>query len=149
MDIARCSCEFQFNNFQGDQEKLSEWFSTFQFQVSRRNLTGEIDPNGPVITYNTKSGNDQYPGMNLTDPAEYADCAAHDLHPYKRNYPLQTILAQLQPAGISCFLYYSRWVEFRGREDRIVKIFHIHDGLAEEMQMFCNEDYIRSGKELH
>ena len=148
MDIAKFSCEFQINNFQGNWEKLSEWFNTFQFQVTRRNLTGEIDPNGPVITYNTKSGTDQYPGVDLTDPAEYADCAAHDLHPYKRNYPLQTILAQLQPAGISCFLYCSRWMKFLGRKDYIVKIFHIHDGLAEEMQMFCHEDSIRSGKEL-
>ena len=148
MDIARFSCEFQINNFQGDQEKLAEWFDTFRFQVTRRNLAGDIDPNGPVITYNTKSGTDQYPGVDLTDPAEYADCAAHDLHPYRRNYPLQTILAKLQPAGISCFLYYSRWMKFRGHDDYIVKIFHIHDGLAEEMQIFCNEDSIRSGNEL-
>ena len=149
MDIARFSCEFQINNFQGDQEKLSEWFSTFQFQVSHRNLTGEIVPNGPVITYNTKSGNDQYPGMDLTEPAEYVDCAAHDLHPFKRNYPLQTILAQLQPTGIPCFLYFSKWMEFRGHEDYVVKNFYIHDGTAETMQIFCNEDSIRSGKELH
>ena len=147
MDSVRFSCEFQIDNFRGSREKLSEWFGTFRFQVTRRNLTGEIDPNGPVITYNTRSGTDQYPGVDLTDPAEYADCAAHDLHPFKRNCPLQTILAQLQPAGIPCFLYYSGWTEFRGRENHISKIFHIHDGLPEEMQIFCNEEPCGSWKE--
>ena len=148
MNEARISHEFQINNFQGDQEKLAEWFDTFRFQVTRRNLTGDIDPNGPVITYNTNSGSDQYPGADLTDPAEYEDCAAHDLHPFKKNVPLQNILAQLQPAGIPCFLYYSRWAEFRGRENYIAKNFYIYDGSAEEMQIFCNEDHVQSWKAL-
>lgn len=148
MDIARLSCEFQINNFQGDWEKLSEWFETFGFQITRRNQTGEIDPSGPIITYNTSSGSNRYPGVDLTDPAEYEDCAAHDLHPFRKNYPLQTVLAQLQPAGIPCFLYYFRWAEFRGREDYIVKNFYIHDGMAEEMQMFCSEDPMQSWQEL-
>ena len=148
MNEVRLSYEFQINNFQGDQEKLAEWFDTFRFQITRRNLAGEIDPDGPVITYNTCSGSNQYPGADLTDPAEYEDCAAHELHPFQKNYPLQTILAQLQPAGIPCFLYYSRWAEFRGREDYIVKNFYIHDGTAEEMQIFCNEDPVKSWKEL-
>ena len=148
MEKARLSYEFQINNFQGNREKLEEWFDTFGFQVARRNLAGEIDPNGPIITYNTNSGDNQYPGADLTDPAEYEDCAAHDLHPFRKNYPLQTVLAQLQPAGIPCFLYYFRWAEFRGREDYMVKNFYIHDGSAEEMQMFCSEDPVQSWKEL-
>ena len=148
MNEARISYEFQINNFQGNWEKLVKWFDTFRFQITRRNLAGEIDPNGPVITYNTNSGTDQYPGADLTDPGEYEDCAAHELHPFNKNYPLQTVLAQLQPAGIPCFLYYSRWAEFRGRENYTVKNFYIHDGTAEEMQMFCYEDPIPSWKEL-
>ena len=148
MEIANISFEFQINNFRGDREKLSEWFDTFGFQITRRNPAGDIDPNGSVITYNTVSGNDQYPGVDLTDPAEYEDCAAHDLHPYRRNYPLQTILARLQPAGIPCFLYFSRWMEFRGREDYQVKNYYIHDGTAEEMQIFCNEDPFKTWREI-
>lgn len=139
MDTANIRFEFQINNFQGNQEKLSEWFDAFGFQITRRSLTGDIDPNGPIITYNTVSGDDQYPGLDLTDPAEYEDCAAHDLHPFRRNVPLQTILARLQPAGIPCFLHYSGWTEFRGRTAHQVKNFFIHDGAAEEMRMFCYE----------
>lgn len=148
MDKAILSYEFQINNFQGDREKLAEWFDTFGFEVTRRNHAGEIDPDGPIITYNTNSGDNHYPGADLTDPAEYEDCAAHDLHPFERNFPLQTILAQLQPAGTPCFLYYAGWMEFRGRENYTVKNFYIHDGRAEEMQMFCYEDPMESWKEL-
>ena len=86
--------------------------------------------------------------MDLTDPAEYGDCAAHELHPFRQNVPLQTVLARLQPAGIPCFLYYARWTEFRGREEYAVKNFYIHDGTAEEMRIFCNEDPLETWNEL-
>lgn len=142
------SCEFQINNFQGDAAGLAGWFDTFGFQVTRRNLAGEIDPDGPIITYNTNSGDNLYPGTDLTDPAEYEDCAAHELHPFRRNSPLQSVLAQLQPPAVPCFLYYARWAEFRGREDYLVKNFYIHDGVAEEMQMFCGDDPAASWREL-